>query len=377
MTHRDRPRVCVATPYAGQLLTGESGYFGGAEVRGAVFLDGLVRSNRWDVHAVIMGSPEAPRRLPSGLTLHTRPPDPWLAEAPRPMILESVWSAVDAEVYLAFGANQASAEVARYCEVVGKPFVLSIASDAAFHPDVYEGSAQVDVYGDKGHFAWYAITRARKVVVQSDQQRALYASRYDREATIVRNPAPSGPWGSPRTRVEHGGRLLWIGRIDPNKRYDELISVAALLPHREFMIVCNDVSNLSATAIPDLQDAMPSVMIADQVPLAATWDLFRFCDLLVNTSIVEGFPNTFVQAGMQGVPIVSMAVDPDGMFSRHGCGRLADNTATGTAAAIDAMLSDENGYADASAAISAWVRTRHDPEERIREMETVLLEALA
>src|SRR5690606_17231655 len=33
-----------------------------------------------------------------------------------------------------------------------------------------------------------------------------------------------------------------------------------------------------------------------------------------------GFPNSFLQAGKYGVPIVSLNVDPDGMLTEHGAG---------------------------------------------------------
>jgi len=46
----------------------------------------------------------------------------------------------------------------------------------------------------------------------------------------------------------------------------------------------------------------------------------RHAALLVNTSKVEGFPNTFLQAFALGVPVISLAVDPDGILNGTGLG---------------------------------------------------------
>jgi glycosyltransferase involved in cell wall biosynthesis len=367
-----KPRVCVSLPYASQLVTGASMYFGGAEVRGTTFLLGLARSGLFDVHVVVVGDPAEPTRRADGITVHTRSDVPVSIVAPLPDPTRTPWGLVDADVYLAFGANEASAQLAHYCRTVNKPLVLSIASDAAFDDTVYEISTVCDAYGVPGHYPWFAIRHAHTVLVQTEQQQARYAARYGRTAQLLRNPLPSSHMHAPRVAPQHGGRMLWIGRIDPNKRYEEALILAAALPHRELIMVCNNIRSLGEGTIDELQTAMPNLMLADQVSLPDTEALFKFSDLLVNTSVVEGFPNTFLQAGAHGVPIVTMGVDPDGMLSQHGCGRVGDGTSVGLAHDVEALLNDSAAYAAASTASSRWVQERHAPEARIAELLTVL-----
>ena len=367
----ERVRVCVSLPFARQLLTGTTDYFGGAEVRGATFVFGLARDPTFDIHVVVRGAGWEPLMRSDGITVHCRPEVPFY-EGHHDDAVRSVWGVIDADVYVAFGANEATAELARFCKAHGSAFVLFVASDCAFDALVYEGSLQADAYGVPGHYAWYALHNAHAVAVQTERQQLLFRELEGREATLIRNPALSTVREPARLAPQYGGRMLWVGRVDPNKRHDEALMLARALPHRPMIMVCNNLPALGETARDDLQRALPNLMLADQVALPDMDALFRFSDVVVNTSVVEGFPNTFLQAGMFGIPIVSMAVDPDRMLSRHGCGRVADGTRDGLARAVEGLLTSPTEYASAAAASARWIRERHDTGERVAELAAVI-----
>lgn len=374
--HGRKRRVCFSLPFAEQLLTGGSGYFGGAEVRGVAFLRGLARDASLDVHVVVLGPVRAPVVRDDGITVHFRP-DVSFYEGQHDDVNHSVWGAVDADLYVAFGANEATAELARFCGAHGSALVLSVASDISFAPFVFEGSRQRDAYGTPGHYIWYGLRHAHAIVVQTERQQAMLLTLVGRDGEVIRNPAPSTIRTTPRTAPQFGGRLLWVGRTDPNKRYEEALALAAALPHRPMIMVCNNIHDANRHRIDELQRALPNLMLADQVALEDMDALFRFSDVLVNTSRVEGSPNTFLQAGMHGIPVVSMTVDPDGVLATHGCGRLADGTPAGLVQTVEALLTDRTAYAVAAAANARWLCDRHDPAARVAELSAVVYRTLS
>ncbi len=66
--------------------------------------------------------------------------------------------------------------------------------------------------------------------------------------------------------------------------------------------------------------------------------------ILVNTSITEGFPNTFIQAWMLGVPVVSLKVDPDNLIKENGLGIVCDDNIEYAAEKIEELLGNEHQY---------------------------------
>ena len=67
---------------------------------------------------------------------------------------------------------------------------------------------------------------------------------------------------------------------------------------------------------------LPNVTMLGAVRYADTGALFDRAKIFLNTSSIEGFPNTFLQAWIRGVPVVSF-FDPDGLVNRLQLGRIA------------------------------------------------------
>ena len=67
--------------------------------------------------------------------------------------------------------------------------------------------------------------------------------------------------------------------------------------------------------------------------------LFDRARIFLNTSSIEGFPNTFLQAWIRGVPVVTF-FDPDALVKRMALGRVAVSLDE-MRDAIRALLQDE------------------------------------
>jgi glycosyltransferase involved in cell wall biosynthesis len=80
--------------------------------------------------------------------------------------------------------------------------------------------------------------------------------------------------------------------------------------------------------------------------------------ILLSTSDVEGFPNTFVQAWSSGTPVVSIRIDPDNIIEHMRLGAVVGNSDRAVHEIAALMHSPERRDAIAARAI-AFVRENY------------------
>ena len=83
--------------------------------------------------------------------------------------------------------------------------------------------------------------------------------------------------------------------------------------------------------------------------------------VLVNTSDVEGFPNSYLQAWIRGVPVVTL-IDPDAVIEREGLG-IAARSPDQTPDAIRHLLRDPDAWNAASDRCRMFMEQEHGEEK--------------
>lgn len=287
------------------------------------------------------------------------------------------WRRLKPAVVCCFGNNAQTAEVIADCRRAGIRTILCVASDKDLSPDYRPGNRAPNHYGMpkwKGH---YALAHADRIVVQTEAQREALRQHFGRDAVLVRNPvhvsADDPQRWLPRAQREF---MLWIGRADDfNKRPAFFLDLARDCPDLQFVMIASRSDDAVFRALE--QACPPNLRILEHVPAHDIWDWLRRARVLVNTSKFEGFPNTFLQSAVMGVPIVSLEVDPDGMLARHGCGVCAAGKNRTMKEAVERLCRD-NALADTLAIASHhYALERHEAQGRIAEFEACISEMAA
>jgi glycosyltransferase involved in cell wall biosynthesis len=172
----------------------------------------------------------------------------------------------------------------------------------------------------------YGIRHATTIVAQTEAQCRLLADGFGRrDAVIVRNfhPLPSEPATKDRTKK----RVLWIANLKRLKQPEVFLRLAERFSARsdvEFRMLGGPADDpVWVRSIEDQIGAHTNVCYEGRVSPAKVNERLAEAHLLVNTSTTEGFSNTFIQAWAREVPVVSLAVDPDGVFSSSSPSLLA------------------------------------------------------
>ncbi|TAJ32265.1 MAG: glycosyltransferase, partial [Nitrospirae bacterium] len=168
--------------------------------------------------------------------------------------------------------------------------------------------------------------------------------------------------------------ILWAGRSQSLKQPQLFLDLAARFPQERFvMALMTDPSQADFTeTLRKVATGLPNLTLHENVSFNDMERLFEGAKLFVNTSTYEGFPNTFVQAALQGVPILSLTVDPDGVLSRHGIGLCAEGSFERLVEAARRLCLSDREWEQVSARAKAYARDRHDLEGSVRDLKRLL-----
>lgn len=283
-----------------------------------------------------------------------------------------VYDEIDSDIYCVFGVTNLSGEIAAYCASRGKKFILFLA-DITNLDVAYQSDAQgMNVYGDYHHVGRYSLLQADLIIAQLETQRQLLQERFGRIGVMVRNPIDLSSSVSCVTLKPEGRNIaLWIGRADTFKKMPLLLlELAKACPDVQFAMVMNPhYPNVTQRVI---EQKPCNVTLYETVPFDEIETYFARAFVFVSTSVTEGFPNTFLQAGKWGVPLLSLHVDPDGFIQHYNCGIVAHGNMDLMASGLRTIQLDQAGPQLYSENIRKYVRRHHELDSRVLELDTAI-----
>jgi glycosyltransferase involved in cell wall biosynthesis len=160
------------------------------------------------------------------------------------------------------------------------------------------------------------------IVAQTYDQADLLERNYGRRPDlVVRNFQPMPAEAS---KDNSRFRVVWVANLKPVKRPDEFLKLAEAISdvsNVEFtMIGAPYMDKVKQTRFEDLLYRCKNVQYLGSLPEARVLDEMRRANLLVNTSVREGFSNTFIQAWMCGMPVMTLGINPDGLLDKEWLG---------------------------------------------------------
>jgi glycosyltransferase involved in cell wall biosynthesis len=272
-----------------------------------------------------------------------------------------LWAALsraNADIYYASCAGGLVGLVAMYCTRKGKRLVFRAASDADCQPDALIAMGRAH-RRDKWLYK-HGLRHASSVLVQSVRQKKLMRRNFGIHSSIAGLMVEPGQ--SERAFAERDIDALWVSNMRPLKRPDVLLGVADRLPQLSFHMVGGTVSGVEQffETVKHEAAGRSNVTFHGAVPYRDVSAFYGRARVFVNTSDVEGFPNTYLQAWASGTPVVAF-FDPDGIIAREGLGAAA-RRADEMSEAVRQLTSSESEWNAARARCLAYIE-RHYSEE--------------
>ncbi|MEY8876763.1 MAG: glycosyltransferase family 4 protein [Leptothrix sp. (in: b-proteobacteria)] len=238
--------------------------------------------------------------------------------------ITKLWAALkqaDADVYYVSCASNQLGVVARFAQLHHRRVVFRIAHDTDCEPD----QLLIPYWRDKKLYE-YGLRRASVVLAQSAQQARALKANYGLDSVLASMLVDAPERVRPFEQREVD--VLWVNNLRPFKRPGLALELARRLPQLQLHLVGGPQAGHEALYERTAAEArdIANLHFHGQVPYHDVNRHYESARVFVNTSEVEGFPNSYLQAWRRGTPVVAF-FDPDGVIAREGLGIAIDEKA--------------------------------------------------
>ena len=267
-----------------------------------------------------------------------------------------MWSALtraDADLYYTSCAGMHVGLAALFCRRHRRGFVFRTASDTDC-----DGSRLLVRFARDRRLYEYGLRRADAILVQSASQAETLARNYGLAGRVAGMLVEKV-----RPAAARDIDVLWVSNIRQVKRPDRILELAERLPEVKIHMVGGPLPGEEALFrdVRDTAAAKGNLAFHGRLSYWDANELYGRAKLLVNASDVEGFPNSYLQAWIRGVPVVTL-IDPDGVIEREGLGAAARSSAQ-IADAIAHLLGDQVAWKAASDRCRAFMALEYGEDK--------------
>ena len=156
--------------------------------------------------------------------------------------------------------------------------------------------------------------------------------------------------------------FLWVSRCQPIKRPQLFLELARSLPEASFEMICPAENRVLWAEVSRSAAECPNLHFIESVPYHQIQEHYDRARIFVNTSEWEGWPNSFIQAGLGRAALLSLVVNPDGLFQKFGLGICADGDMGRLVAGAREMMSDATALEEMQSESGRFVAELHNNE---------------
>ena len=365
------PRICFVGLQNLPILAPEFGHLGaGGEQVQQTLLARALATRGWEVSMVVgdYGQPDAATW--TGVTTYKA----YAPDAGLPIIRfvhprwSNLWRAMHrahADIYYPSCAAAQVGQAALFTRAFGRRMIYRVASDADCDP----ARVLIRYWRDRKLYE-FGLRRADAVLVQTASQQGALRTNFAVDGRVagmlVERPDHVLP-------IQHRDvTVIWVGNLLPVKRPELLVKLASSLPATSFHVVGGAVAghDMTSRTFQQQSTAVPNLTAHGHVAYQSVGRLYDRARILINTSVVEGFPNTYLQAWIRGIPVVAF-FDPDGIIVREGLGRVV-NSIDEMRAAVTKLANDDEIWLQTSRRCLAYMAREHADEQVLRPyLETI------
>ncbi|MFW9928915.1 MAG: glycosyltransferase family 4 protein [Candidatus Thorarchaeota archaeon] len=272
------------------------------------------------------------------------------------------------DIIIQEGASNLTFLSAITSKILNKTFVYRIASDK----DVDERIDKIKkIFGWRSHILHKIALRYTDIFVsQNNYQHTVLKKKFpNKKVFTLYNPYIIKNSSVSNLKENERSFIAWIGNFRHEKNIPALVSITKSLPHINFKIAgkpLHNIDRVSEDAFKELEK-IKNVELIGYLKRSEVVPFLSNAIALLNTSYLEGFSNTFLEAWAAGTPVITTQnVNPDNLITKYKLGVVANNY-DDLPDIISKITNSGIGH-DFSVRCREYVEKYHDPEVLANEL---------
>lgn len=268
-------------------------------------------------------------------------------------------------IILQRGLTIESCLLSLYCRMTGIKFVFMYAHDR-------EVQGRYQRNNNKCYLYRILTICSPALIVQSMSQYNQLSIKIRKKSYVIKNGYEMPEYDT--VIYNKKNTILWVGRLEPMKRPDIFIKLAEYFKKEQFIMigaVRDDLKEYAEQIIAEIS-RNENIKYINFVHHHLIDKFFQSAKVLVNTSEAEGFPNTFIQAGLRQTPVVSLNVNPDNFITENNAGSFCKNDFNVLKESLRTILSDEKNFKIKSQNIYNYTTLNHNIDITVDRLKNIL-----
>lgn len=235
-------------------------------------------------------------------------------------------------------------------KLMGVKLLFFSASDSNFEPNK-------KTFGSKLGLKLYhrSIRYIKYFVTQNTYQHDTLLQYFGKDSFVQFNI-----WGRAMSNNEGlppASDVVWVANFRKLKRAEWVINVARQMQERVFVLAGGPIDNRYYKEMEHESKKLDNVSFLGPKSFAYVNELVGKSRVLLCTSTYEGFPNTFLQAWSNGLPVIS-TVDPSGLIVKHHLGEVVKSEGE-LKEALQKILNDTDYYQSLQQSVERFFIAHH------------------
>ena len=220
------------------------------------------------------------------------------------------------------GVNYFAAIGVRYAKLHKISMVLHVASQSDVEKLKYQPGIKAILDFFDRNIAKYVIRNASQIICQAKYQNLLLHANYGRSCNLILPNFHPIPENTIRKTLPI--KIVWVANFKPLKQPELFIELAESFQDNhqniKFIMIGRPASGQWQKSLFEKINLLPNLEYRGDLSIDEVNAVLSESHIFVNTSQYEGFPNTYIQAWMREVPVVTLNCDPDDIIKEKEIG---------------------------------------------------------